>query len=398
MDTVIVAFETPSVLSLKSLSELSDALPFPLRIFPMQIQNGKIAKRWALTGTRPNSTFTQKEEKSTTLKEFISQLRKSPCTILVDFSDETITDLHFRISCRDSTISTYCKGLNLKVSKISSTCSGIFQASDTFFRRISISLVGIRMRNKNGKKVSIDIPVSLQGVNYTLPQQMTMIQSQPQGLPVCISTVTSKSLLLEKVLSKGALFFSGSISEVPDFKMEEIPTENLKDRGNERGELFLRVECSGAVILCTFFKEASKVTLLDSSLPCMKAFYVSEYLKHVQRKYTDELAVIVSVFSDVSERKDLDAVLMGEMQRIKTLQEEKRKKVLLGIKDLICTLKFPERDDKGFLLLSMKKIYHEILRMQKAEVVNAPKRDIYVIPEGVGPASSLHCLLKEREK
>ncbi|KAI5190946.1 hypothetical protein NEMIN01_1279 [Nematocida minor] len=373
MDTVVVVFETLSLVSLKTLSETAKTLLYPLRIFPVQVQRGKIVKRWALIKTDKDFSFVEKEEKCENLRDFIDQLRKASCTVLVDVPDKIAGSCYFKIDTGKKELIAHTDSIELDRVQISDVVTGIIQASNIFFKKAILSLTGIRIRNKNGKKETVDITIGIEKIEYLIPTEMSMIQTQPKGIVMMSSTAAVNSQLLLKVLSRSMLYFTG-----------------------DKPGLFLRLEIVEDRPIAILFRQADCITVLDSSLPFMKKHYLEEYLHYLLKKYGEEIKAIVGLLFEKCDKKEPDLILAEETQRVLALSADKKNKAILSIYDMVSTLHFPEKDTRSFLIASLKKTYIEIIKKQKTEGVTVPMC-IHISPDKKAHPSSLHTLFKEIE-
>ncbi|KAI5148753.1 hypothetical protein NEAUS05_1512 [Nematocida ausubeli] len=370
MDTVVVVFERLSALSLKSLSKHARNLLFPLRIFPVQMENAKIIKRWALTKTDKDYEFVEKEERCETLKSFIEQLRINVCMVFVDTMEEMPEKWHFHIDTMEHAMRVSMQNTVLERLEVKDTASSILQASNIFFKRSIISLIGIRIKNKSGKKETVDISIGLDKTEYPLPSEMSMVLAQPTGILVHGSHAIIDSKLLLKVLSKNSLFFCGYAPGI-----------------------FLKLDLVLDRPVANIYRGTDSITILDSSLPFMKRHFLQEYISHLLRKFGEDIRALVSIFSEKTEKKDMEGMLLEEMKRIRMMSIERKNRLLLGMCDILSTLHFKEYDPRHNILASMHIIYADIIKKQKIEGVDAPIC-MHLPPTRTAPSSSLHCLLK----
>ncbi|KAI5167282.1 hypothetical protein NEIRO03_2279 [Nematocida sp. AWRm78] len=373
MDTVVVVFERPSSVSLKSLSEQARTLLFPLRIFPVQMENGRIIKRWALTKSDKEYEFVEKEERCEVLKSFVEQLRTSACIVLVDMQSDLQKKWYFCINTQESALTVYMNTIELDRYKVENTISGIIEASNIFFKKITISLIGIRIRNKSGKKESVDIPIGVDKIEYPIPTEMTMIQHQPTGILIHSGPAALGSGFLMKILSKNELFFSAY-----------------------KPGVFLKLYLVHERPFADIFRLPEAITLLDSSLPFMKKYHLQEYLQYVIKKYGEDIRALSTIFSEKPEKRDLESSLSEEIKRIRVIQLDRRNRLLQGINDLLSTLSFKESDPRHIILATLSVVYNDIVKRQKIEGVDGPMY-IHLPPSKIAPPSSLHSLLKEIE-
>lgn len=369
MDTVVVVFENPSVICLKALSKTVQDLVYPLRIFPMQMQKEKIIKRWALIKTDKDFAFVEKEERCERLEEFITQLRVTPCTVLINMTMPIKETLHFHIDAEKKTLSMYIKEVKVESFGVECINSAIIQGSNVFFKRAIISLIGIRIRNKAGKKETVDISIGVEKAQCVLPKEMNMIQTQPKGVTMVNCRAATESKLLLKVLSRNVLFFESTVSG-----------------------LFLKLELIENIPSATFFRELNSITPVQSCMPFMKKHYLQEYLVCLSKKYTDEIKMFTRLFYEKSDIKDHALVIGNQMKWIEELSSDKQNKVLLGIYDILTTLQFPDKDRRASVLSTLKKMYTDLIKIKAPATIY-----MYVKPSISAPPSSLHSLFKELE-
>lgn len=372
MDTVVVVFEGGFPAQLKDLSDRIGNLIFPLRIFPVEVRNQKIIRRWALLKTDKDLLFIEKEEKCEDMQGFISQLRALPCTILIDTSVCIGEEYYFKIEKDKNQLSFFsCNGIIDKL-PIKSIIDGIVKASYIFFMKKEVLLTGIRIKNKCGKKETIDIPVGIEEIGYILPDEMEMTQTHPKGLEIMRSHAVLNSRILMKLLSHSMLFFIGN------------------------NGLFIRLELVEDRPVSVLYKQMEYITVLDSCLPFIKRHYLEEYFCYLIKKYGEEIKPTVKILLEISDKKDFEIIFTNEIKRIRELDSKKKDRVLQGIHDILSTLEFSEDDSRSFFISNLKKSYIESIKNQKTEGTTS-SLCIHLPPVKIASYSSLHTLLKQLE-
>ncbi|EHY65659.1 hypothetical protein NERG_01266, partial [Nematocida ausubeli] len=198
-----------------------------------------------------------------------------------------------------------CRTLSWKGLEVKDTASSILQASNIFFKRSIISLIGIRIKNKSGKKETVDISIGLDKTEYPLPSEMSMVLAQPTGILVHGSHAIIDSKLLLKVLSKNSLFFCGYAPGI-----------------------FLKLDLVLDRPVANIYRGTDSITILDSSLPFMKRHFLQEYISHLLRKFGEDIRALVSIFSEKTEKKDMEGMLLEEMKRIRMMSIERKNRLL----------------------------------------------------------------------
>ncbi|KAI5191142.1 hypothetical protein NECID01_1311 [Nematocida sp. AWRm77] len=373
MNTAVLVFEKEESLCFPTLIETIDSFPFGVRIFPLLVRDGEILKRWALIEAEEERAFVEKEEKIPTAKEFIEVLKGPVCIITLEMCSYLQMPMYFVLSRKDKAASMFIEHTKVRMEKIESIYSGIFQSVVAFFSKKKITLQGIRVKNQQGKKETIETDIYIDKPPHGIPEEMIMVHKTAEGKEVkkCLCHMQSK--LLQKILQRNSLIFAG-----------------------DTGAVYLRLEMQNTgngQIYAAVVKTPLVLSIVDSFQGYMKEQHNRAFLLSLQHRYGDEIKPITDAFI-YRDEKDLKAAFDSTLISQMGYSYDTKHRVLEGVMSLLCTLKFPPSDKRASLLASLKKIYTEEIKTLKKEGLKIGS-SILLLPSLPTETTSLQYLIRE---
>lgn len=374
MNTAVLVFENEETVCLKTLAKTIDGLPFAVRVFPLLVEDQLIIKRWALLESEQGRSFVEKEERIPTVAEFTETLKGHVCTVVFDRPSELQISTYFMLSSSELSLRLLVEQVVISSKQVADIYEGITKAVLTFFNKRKLELRGIRVKNSQGKKETVNTAIYLDKPPGHLPENMQMVQKKAEGVEVkkCLCHVPNR--VLQKILQRNCLVFVDGA-----------------------GQVFLKLEMVGAAgshVFATVLKDPSLLTIIDSAQDYMKEQYNRRFLGSLPRKYGEGIKSVADAFVH-KEEKEPRASFEPNTITAMGLSHEAKYRVLEGVLDMLNTLVFHPADKRTALLTSLHKVYAEELKSLKkdglktgAVILLAPG------PSRINPAS-LHYLVKE---
>jgi len=340
MKTSVLVFEDEGAVCLKTLARGMGAIPFPIRIFPLLVRENKIAKRWALMESEHEKTFVEKEEKAGTIEEFLGTLKGEVCTIVLG-TTTLETPIYFAVNTRTKELSMRARKTQIHAEKYENLCGAVRKSVLLFFKKTEITLKGIRVKNKLGKKETLETKIIISGAPHRMPSELEMspVQEDFPEVKTCAAYVENKTL--EKLLSKSPMHFTN-------------------------GAFSLRLERKNSKITSTIFKRAHTVDLLELFQQDTKEQNNKAYLNFLVKKYGELFKPIAEEFAE-KERPEQIAEEGATFPPFAPSPADGTYPHAEGVFDILNTLAYPASDRRSQRIALLRKMYEEAESKQREE-------------------------------
>ncbi|OAG28958.1 hypothetical protein NEDG_01097 [Nematocida displodere] len=380
MNTIVVVFEDTTALCLKSLAALVKSIPITLRVFPLLVHNQKIIKRWALTKTEESTwAFTEKEEKLETPREFTNNLRESPCIFGLDVNVGYQDKYIFRIDTEKRVLVPMVDGIEIcainteqETPRQLNSIKAIEIGVHNFFKIGKTLLSGIKLKNKLGKKETVDLVLYIENIDKQIPSALDIAHCENPGIEVGKYKAYIKNKVLEKILSKEPLYFA-----------------------SEEGGI--KIESKNTHVLATIYKNPQKLRILDVFQPFYKNYQNTLFINTLAKKHGDVISHLTKLFLNKDNLTEKQHIFDMEMLKLRNLPDDKRNQYLGCVLEMLNTLRFDVSDKRHLFIASLSKVYLDAIRVMKKEKRTGLLR-MYIPARAPTGTFSLHYALDQSNR
>ncbi|KAI5185891.1 hypothetical protein NEHOM01_1141 [Nematocida homosporus] len=333
MESVVLIFSESVIHLLDGLLHQASGALYRLRVFPLLVADGRIMRRWVAVQTEGAREFQEKEEKSEDVHSFVHNMRKRPCMIFIDMPG-SVEDLpYFVISTTSKQLEFQVGGQTIGTWSIKDVYEGIVTSVLSYFHRTQVQLTGIRIKNKEGKKKTVETDIYLEGIDMTIPSQMEIVHNEAKGILISKNSVYTENRLFIKMISGNTLAFTGQ-------------------------GIFLKLEAHNNKIIGSIIKPSTELTILDGILPGVSKYYAEKFKNSLVRSVGPEIeGILDGLIGGKEEGRPL--VFENEIQKIKALTGDKKNKIMSAVLEILNTLTIPNTDKKHNYYQQLKKMYLE---------------------------------------
>ncbi|KAI5171070.1 hypothetical protein NEFER03_0472 [Nematocida sp. LUAm3] len=377
MEILFIVFQQEKKINAQELWKKLEEVLHEAEVVIIEANGKETLRKWIFIKKGGETEYLGEEKENVEVKEILRRGRKESCFVFIDYLEvsEKINRLHLITKedeifiCRNVEANSIEKNRINYIEKGRDMYECVQKSVLLLLNKSMVLLSGLRVKNKEGKKKSVESDIYLNNIFSSVPRHMSLLLEAEKGsvrVGVCTAYVLDR-LVSRIILKSSSLVFEG-------------------------GGVYMRISEEKNQVYVEIRKRIDSYNMMDMVQNHMRIECMNAFMQELGEIYGEEVETLSKYFM-IPHRIDRSMLqVFNDLQRLKETWGSKKDRILFGIYQMLEAVSSDCLEEQSDLYSTILKFYIEERESHTGAKENAI-RQTHLLPSKCVDCSSLSHIL-----